>query len=166
MKIEVGKILKAQGVKGEIKLECYLDDSALLRGVKQLYIGSQTYTVEHIRLDGKFCYVALSGITDRNAAESLRNWSVFADKESISIPQNRFFVSDLIGCRVQLDDGKVVGDVTDVLQYGAADVFVCELNDKKVYFPFLNDLVAEINVKRKSIVLLSGRFGEVAVYED
>lgn len=166
MKLEVGKVLKAQGIKGEIKLACFLDDSAMLKGVKQLYIGSNTYTVEKLRPDGAFCYVLLGGITDRNAAEALRNWLVYADKECLTVPQDRYFIADLIECSVLLDDGASVGVVKDVLQYGSADVFVCADGDKEISFPFLNDLVVEVNVERKTIVLKSKRFSEVAVYED
>ena len=166
MRLEVGKVLKAQGIKGELKISCYLDDSAMLKGVKQLYIGSKTYTVERIRPDGAFCYILLSGVSDRNAAEGLRNWTVYADKESVALPKDRYFISDLIDCNVVLDDGAKVGVVKEILQYGSADVFVCSDGDKELSFPFLNDLVVQIDIERKKITLNSKRFSEVAVYED
>ena len=166
MKIEVGKVLKAQGIKGEIKISCFLDDAAMLKSVKLIYIGSNTYTVERLRPDGAFCYIYLSGITDRNAAEALRNWTVYADKECVTVPQDRYFIADLIDCKVALDDGKIIGVVKDVLQYGSADVFVCHNGEKEISFPFLKDLIVEINIYRKTVVLDSKRFSEVAVYED
>ena len=166
MKLEIGKVLKAQGIKGEVKISCFLDDASMLIGVKQLYIGSNTYTVERIRPDGAFCYILLAGVTERNTAESLRNWSVYADKESVAVPQDRYFIADLIDCCVVLDNGITIGVVKDVLQYGSADVFVCFDGEKEVSFPFLNDLVVDVNIDCKKIVLNSKRFGEVAVYED
>ena len=166
MKLEIGKVLKAQGIKGEVKISCYLDDALMLNDVKQLYIGSNTYTVERLRPDGAFCYVQLSGVTDRNSAEALRNWSVYADKESVTVPQNRYFIADLVDCTVMLDDGKSVGKVLQVLQYGSADIFVCSDGVKEVSFPFLNDLVTYVNIECKRIILNSKRFEEVAVYED
>lgn len=166
MKIEIGKVLKAQGIKGEVKVACFLDDASMIKGIKELYIGRNTYTVQKFRADGAFFYVLLCGIDDRNTAETLRNWSVYADKECISVPKNRYFVSDLVGCAVQLDDGKKLGEVKEILQYGAADVFVCIGVEKEFSFPFLNDLVVDVNVSNKTIVLSSKRFVEVAVYED
>ena len=166
MRIEIGKVLKAQGIKGEVKLACYLDDASMLHNVKQLYIGSQTYTVAHFRADGAFCYVLLNGVADRNAAEALRNWTVFADKESVSVSDGRYFVDDLVGCTVTLENGKIVGTVNEVLQNGAADVFVCEGMEGEIMFPFLKDLVLSVNVGSKQIVVDSKRFDEVAVYED
>ena len=166
MKIEIGKVLKAQGIKGEVKLSCYLDDSSMLKAVKQLYIGSKTYAVAHFRADGAFCYVLLEGVSDRNAAEALRNWTVYADKENVTVAADRYFIDDLVGCVVTLDDGSSVGRVKEILQNGAADVFVCDGEEREVLFPFLKDLVVSVNVETKLIVLDSKRFGEVAVYED
>ncbi|MCM1195433.1 MAG: ribosome maturation factor RimM [Corallococcus sp.] len=166
MKIEIGKIVKAQGIKGEVKIACYLDDSSMLKNVKEMYIGSAAYAVKHLRCDGAFCYALFDGIEDRNLAESLKNRTVYADKENVAMPDNRYFISDLIGCKVLLDDGSVVGNVREVLQYGSADVFVCINNGKSVSFPFLNDLIVSVNIAGKQIVLGSKRFTEVAVYED
>ncbi len=166
MKIEIGKILKAQGIKGEVKIACYLDDSSMLKNVKQLYIGTNTYAVDKLRCDGAFCYVLLQGISDRNTAEDLRNWTVYADKEALILPQNRFFIDDLIDCNVTTNGGKTVGKVKNVLQYGAADVFICYDGKKEVSFPFLNDLVISINTAKKQVVVDEKRFNEVCVYED
>lgn len=166
MKIEIGKVLKAQGIKGELKISCFLDDSSMLKSVKQLYIGSNTYPVSKLRCDGAVCYALLEGIADRNTAESLRNWTVFADKEAVTVPQDRYFISDLVDCVVVLDDGSKIGTIREVLQYGSADVFVCDNDGKAVSFPFLKDLVKDISIERKTVVLSGKRFGEVAVYED
>lgn len=166
MKIEIGKVLKAQGIKGEVKLACFVDDSTMLKNVKQMYVGTNAYAVEKLRCDGTFCYVLLQGIADRNAAEALRNWTVYADKESVIVPQNRYFINDLIGCIVSASDGMAVGVVKDVLQYGAADVFICEKDGKEISFPFLNDLIVSVNVNSKTIVVDAKRLDEVAVYED
>lgn len=166
MKIEIGKILKAQGIKGEVKMKCYLDDAAMLKGIKQLYIGANVYTVEQVRPDGAFCYLKFVGINDRNTAETLRDWTVFAEKRDFALPSNRYFIQDLLDCIVTTDSGKTVGKIVDVLQYGAADVFVCLNNGKTVSFPFVDGLAQRVNVERKSIIVDAKRFEEVAVYED
>ena len=166
MKIEIGKVLKAQGIKGEIKLACFVDDASMLKNVKQVYIGAKNYVVSHVRCGGEFCYMLLDGISDRNAAESLRNWTVYADKENVSLPKNRYFIDDLIGCKVLTNDGTTVGEVKNILQYGAADVFVCNGDNGEVSFPFLNDLVLSVNIESKTIAVDVKRFVEVAVYED
>lgn len=165
MKIEIGKITKAQGIKGEVKMLCYVDDAKMLKGVTTVYIGQNSYKVQKCRPDGNFCYLLLDGIADRNTAESMREWVVYADKESVTLDEGRYFIDDLIGCTVVLSNGAKVGTVVDILQYGAADVYMCE-GERNVSFPFLKDLVLNVDIQRQLITLDEKRFAEVCVYED
>lgn len=165
MKIEIGKITKAQGIRGEVKLLCYVDDAQMLKTVKTMYIGQNAYKVLKCRPDGNFCYLLLDGIADRNAAESMREWTVYADKENVQLDEGRYFIEDLIGCNVVLSNGNAVGNVVDILQYGAADVYVCQ-GLRNVSFPFLKDLVLSVDVQRQLITLDEKRFEEVCVYDD
>lgn len=166
MKIKVGKVLKAQGIKGEIKAACLLDNAEMLKHVKQMYFNNKPYNVRKLRCDGGFFFVQFEEVTDRNAAENLRGWDILCEKSDLHLDTGRFFVEDVVGCRVTLEDGTLVGEVCDVLQYGAADVYVCKNGDKEVSFPFLKDLVLSVNTDSKSIVLFAKRFEEVAVYNE
>ena len=165
MKIEIGKITKAQGIKGEVKLLCYVDDAKMLKELKAVYIGQNSHKVLKCRPDGHFCYLLLEGISDRNTAESLREWVVYAEKDSLTLDEGRYFIEDLLGCNVILTNGNKVGKVVDILQYGSADVYVCE-GEKNVSFPFLKDLVVSVDIQRQIITLDENRFEEVCVYED
>ena len=165
MKIEIGKITKAQGIKGEVKMLCYVDDAKMLKSVTTVYIGQNSYKVLKCRPDGIFCYLLLDGISDRNMAETMREWAVYADKESVTLDEGRYFIDDLIGCDVILNSGAKVGKVVDILQYGAADVYMCQ-GERNVSFPFLKDLVLDVDVQRQIITLDEKRFVEVCVYED
>ena len=165
MKIEIGKITKAQGIKGEVKLLCYVDDAKMLKTVKTVYIGQNSYKVLKCRPDGNFCYLLLEGVADRNTAESMREWVVYADKESVSLDEGRYFIEDLVGCSVVLSNGEKVGKVAEILQYGAADVYICQ-GERNVSFTFLKDLVLSVDIDRQLITLDEKRFEEVCVYED
>lgn len=164
--IAVGKVLKAQGIKGEVKIGCYSGDSKQLKHVKQLNIGAKTYKVTSLRTQGEFCYALFDGVCDRNAAEELRNSEVFAEKSALAIENGSYFVEDMVGSSV-IVGGKTLGKVTEVLQYGSADVFVCQNDGGKGFsFPFLKDLIVSVNVAVKSLELDAKRFDEVVCYED
>lgn len=166
MKIEIGKVLKAQGIRGELKLGCSVDSADMLTKVKTMYIDGRTYEVSHFRGNGNFCFVTLDGVATRNDAEELRNKVVYADKEQVKLAPDRYFVDDLVGCEI-VSDSKVVGKVSDLLQYGAADVFVCDSADGKGFsFPFLKDVVSAVDIVGKQITVDEKRFAEVVVYED
>lgn len=164
--VKIGKVLKAQGIKGEVKAVCYLDCAEMAKNVKQLTVGGSELTVKSFRSAGGFMYLQFEEIPTRNDAEALRGMDVLCPRQSISLPQDRYFVNDVLGCEVVLTDGRKVGRVKDVLQYGAADVYVCACPEGEVSFPLLKDLVKSVDVDVKKIVLSADRFDEVAVYED
>lgn len=166
MKLKVGQVLKAQGIKGELKVSCLLDDPKMLLHVKQLYLCNNLHQVAKIRSDGTFFFVQFDDISDRNSAETYRGWDVFCEKSALQLQRDRYFVEDIIGCRVVLNDGKTVGEVVDVLQYGAADVYVCSSPKGETSFPVLKDLLISVSTEEKKIVLDSKRFGEVSVTDE
>lgn len=166
MKLLVGRILKAQGIKGELKLTCMLDNSEMLKNVKQFYIGNCVHNVERMRCDGSFLYVTFSDITDRNTAENYRGWDVYCEKDAVALPNDRYFIGDILGCKVTLSDGTPIGEVIDILQYGAADVYVVKGAMGEVSFPMLKDLIVSVNVQSKSIVLAEKRFKEVSIVNE
>ena len=91
---------------------------------------------------------------------------VFADKEQLPLEEGRFFIDELIGCSVRLNDGTFVGVLDEILQNGSADVYVAVKDDKKILFPFLKDLTIRIDVDAKEILLDKKRFSEVSVDEN
>ena len=166
MIIEVGKVLKAQGIKGELKLSCFLDNPKMLVGIKKLYLGIQLHYVQSVRVNGQFCYVLFKDINDRNTAETYQNKAVFADKEDVKLEDGRYYVEDLLGCEVALDDQTIVGTVVDIEQYGSADVYTTKKGSVLTSFPFLKDLIVSVDIDAKQIVLKKQRFDEVMVVQD
>lgn len=165
MKILVGKVLKAQGIKGELKLSCLLNNDEL-DSVKQLYVGDRLLEIASKRFSNGYLFVAFKEIIDRNGAEALQNWEVFAEKEDINLPKDTYFIQDLLGCVVVLNNGTRIGKVVDIAQLGSADVYTVMGESKRVSFPFLKDLVISVDISSKYITLDATRFDEVSVYED
>ena len=163
MKLKVGRVLKAQGIKGEMKAICLLDNASMLQDVKQLYLNDNLHVVASFRASGNFFFVHFCDVMDRNTAETYRDCDIYCYKELLTLPDGRYFVEDILGCGVYLDDGQFVGEVTNVLQYGAADVYVCKSQKGEVSFPVLKDLVLSVNVSTKIIKLSAKRFHEVAL---
>jgi 16S rRNA processing protein RimM len=163
-KIEVGKIVKAQGIKGEVKVLSLTDDTLRFKNFKSLYISdSQKLEIETIRLDGLVVFIKFAEILDRNGAEALVGKHLMIERnEATPLPEGRYYISDLIGSAV-LVDGKQIGKLTDILQHGAADVYV--LDKGKIMFPALKTLLKNVDISAKKIELDAKVFDEVAVYE-
>ncbi len=165
MLIKIGKVLKSQGIKGEVKVSCLLDNFDMLKKTKELYISNKPYSIERMRSDGTFLFIKFAQIVDRNSADNLKNFDVYAEKTDIVLPSSRYFIDDLVGCRV-VSQTKTYGEIKEILQYGAADVIVCTDGEKEFSFPFLKDLIVSVNIDCKKITIDDKRFSEVCVYED
>ncbi len=166
MFITVGEIVKAQGIKGELKVKPLTDDISRFKKLKKVYVCGVLYEIKSLRICDGFVYVALSGIVDRNAAEKLSKKEMQIDRsDAIDLPENTYFISDIIGCEVFLSDEKYVGIVDYIYQNGSADVYEVK-GEKNVMFPFLGSLVLSVDIVNKKIVLDKDEFQKVAVYED
>ncbi len=67
-------------------------------------------------------------------------------------PEGRYFVFDVIGCRVRDGLGRCLGEVTEVLEMPASDVFAVRLDDGgEILLPAVRDFVTRIDVDRRRI---------------
>ncbi len=167
-KIVVGKILKSQGIKGEVKVLPITDDVARFKRLKTVFISGNEYKVESVRIDSSFAYVKLEGANDRNTADTLKDKEILIDrKDAVKLPEGSYFVVDLIGCTVLVEDEKI-GTLTYVLDYtGGANVYEVTLDSgKTLMFPALKKVLKTIDIESKTIVLDKASLDEVAVYED
>ena len=167
-KFFIGKIVKAQGIKGEVKIKSDCGDLSIIKGLKYLILKNQNIAVKSMRINGEFAYVLFSTIADRNQAEELVGLEVYADESNIQLDDDSYFVNDMIGSEVRLDDGQVIGIVNNIMQTNkkAAEIYVVKTQKGNVLFPFLKDLVVDFDKEQKVLVLNCKRFAEVSLYED
>ena len=158
----IGKISKAQGIKGEMKLQ--LNNSELnLSNVKSFIIDGNFYKVEKIFSRPNGVFVKLEGVEDRNAAESLQNKNIDVDRSELeSLKETEFYFDDLIGAKL-VADGKEIAEIVDIEQYGAADVIVVSENGKIFNLPFLNDIFLKFDKNKKEFVVDKERYEDMKV---
>lgn len=165
MTIVVGKILKPQGIRGEIKILPLTDKTDRFKSVKYLIVKGQARPVLSLRIMDNYVYVKLEGIVDRNEAELLRDEYVSVKREdAVKLDEGRYFIVDLLGCEIWTD-GKKLGVLDEVLQNTRTDVYVVK-GDKPLMFPVVDGLILNTDVTKKRIDLQGEKLKEVVVYED
>lgn len=165
-KVVIGRVARPRGIAGEVKIEPLTDDPRRFLSLKNVYVGGVTRKVVKAQVTPAGVFVALEGVGDRNAAETLRGALLEVERKDAVKPEGRQFIADLIGCEVRLQSGRAVGVLSDILQYGAADVYVVKAGKKTVMFPALKRLFVCEDPESGVIVLDDKAFDEVAVYED
>lgn len=163
-KIEIGVIVKPHGIKGEVRIKEFIDDFSSVKDLKRVYVDDIEYNLKNIRNSEQGIIVELLGIADRNTAELLRGKTVYADKDKIKKQTSAYFITDLINIDVYLSSGKKIGVVTDVRKSNV-DIFEMQTEEGVAYFPFLKDLVEEVNLAENKLILNAKRFTEVVCYE-
>lgn len=165
--ITIGQIVRAIGIKGELKVVPLTDDPERFLRLKVVYIDERPYKVSSCRIDRGSVRLALAGVPDRTAAEKLKDKYVTIDRvNAVPLEEGSYFIADIIGCKLFLSDGSEVGKITDVDQFGAADVFTASDGRRVVRFPFLKKMIVKVAPESGVIVLDKGVFDEVSVYED
>ena len=67
--------------------------------------------------------------------------------------ENEFYYRDVIGCEVFLTDGVRIGVIEEIIATGANDVFVVRGDGKEVLVPVIEDVVKEIDIEGKRVVI-------------
>lgn len=153
--ITVGRILSPWGVKGQVKVEPLTDDIKRFKNLKEVFYEEENNLKklnieEVIFIRNAFVIIKFQGIDDRNEAEKYRNVYIMVDrKDAIKLPKGRYFICDIIGLKVYTLEGEYLGEITNVIQTGANDVYVVKSNeDKEILIPAIKEVVKNIDVEK------------------
>ena len=140
--LEVGKILRPHGIKGAVKIECYLDEGFSI--FKELLITNklakaQVKNVQNLNKD--FYIVTLDVIPDIDTAEKFRNQSIYIDREMYSEFKEKLYMSDLINKPVLNEKGEQIGYMVDYDDYGARVVLTIKAGFSSYQIPYVEDII-------------------------
>lgn len=152
-KILIGKIVNAVGLKGEVKVYCYTDRKECFEELDAVWLDQELREIQRVRYQGNVVILKLRGIEDRNASETQRNKGVYIGEADLKeLPEDTYYVRDLIGMRVEREDGTLLGELTDVIQNSAQDLYEIKLEDgKKALLPVVKEFVLSVDLSEKVI---------------
>jgi len=122
--IDAGRIVNTHGVRGEVKIEVWLDSPQMLASIPRLFIGDTERRILSSRVHQHFLIAALEGIGDLNAAMTLKGRTVRIFRGDVHLPPGGYFLQDLLGASVKTEDGAPVGTLTDILERPASNIYV------------------------------------------
>ena len=122
--IDAGRIVNTHGVRGEVKIEVWLDSPRMLASFPRLFIGGTERKLLSSRVHQHFLIAALEGIDDLNAAMTLKGRTVRIFRGDARLPEGSYFLQDLLGASVKNEDGRPVGTLTDILERPASNIYI------------------------------------------
>jgi 16S rRNA processing protein RimM len=161
--VSVGYIHRAHGIEGCVLVESLTDNPTRFETLTEVLVeidGERTlYHLERCSAASRGWLVKFKGVDDRSEAEKLKSGYLLIEAAKLpELEEGSYYLFDLIGMNVYTTSGELLGDITDVQQYPANDVYVIEGESGKLLLPAIRDVVKNIDVKNKrmEVELLSG----------
>jgi len=150
--IEAGKIVNTHGVKGEVKIQVWLDSPEFLKKFKTVYIDNKAVRLLSGRVHKGFLIAVLDGVCDVNAAMSLKNKTVFIDRNDAKLPRGAYFLQDIIGAKVVEADGTEVGILQDILETPASNVYVVK-GETEHLIPAVDEFILSVDAENAVVTV-------------
>jgi 16S rRNA processing protein RimM len=161
MDLVVGRVVKAHGISGEVAVDIRTDDpdkrfapGATLRARPSRGGPQREYVIESAREHSGRLLVRLEGVADRNTAEALRGNIFLVDTEDLPPidDPDEFYDHQLEGLAVVTVDGRMVGNVNEVLHTAAGELLsVRSEAGGEVLVPFVGAIVTEVSLQNQTI---------------
>ena len=151
--LQIGVITTTHGVRGEVKVFPTTDDPKRFKKLKQVILDTgkeQTeLEVAGARFFKNLVILKFKGIDNINDVEQYRQKSLYVTRENaVPLEENEYFIADLIGLKVVSDEGEELGELSDVLQTGANDVYVVSKeNTPDLLIPAIRDCIKQVDIE-------------------
>jgi 16S rRNA processing protein RimM len=161
--VAVGKFIGIHGNQGWLKINVYSGIPDRFKNIRIVYfstdygyegrfIADQKLTAQHILLK-------VDGVNNREDAHELINREIFVpEKEKIVLPENQYFIDDLIGLAVFDVEGNRLGVVKDILTMVVNDIYVVQGEHREILIPASAEFIklVEIEEGRMTVRLWDG----------
>jgi 16S rRNA processing protein RimM len=166
----VGRVLRPHGVRGEVKIAIHTGYPERLATHKFFYLSHphtpdavHPYLVERVRVRADVALVKLGGRDSRNDVEELRGmWVQVPVEKAAPLDPGEYYQYQLVGVSVETEGGEWLGQIADVLETGANDVYLVLGPYGEVLLPAIEEVVRTIDIDARRMVvhLLPGLLDE------
>lgn len=159
-RVAVGVFGAPHGVRGEMRLKSFTGDPLAIADYAPLTdkSGQRRYVLKKARaFKDDLLIVSVEGVADRDAAAKLTNLEVFASRDVMPpAEEDEFYHADLIGLQAKDPDGKIIGFVLAVHNFGAGDIIEIKPVDggQTLLLPFTKAIVPQINLADETITII------------
>lgn len=155
---QVGAILKTHGIKGEVKVFPTTDNPKRFKKLKEVIVEPEkeniVLEIESVKFFKNLVIVKFKGIENINDVEKYVKKNIFVSRDNaVKCQKNEYFIADLIGIKVMTDENEIIGDIVDVMQTGANDVYVVKTDDKEVLIPAIKECILDVSLEERIMTI-------------
>ena len=145
--VNAGEIVTTHGIKGEVKVMCWLDDPEMLCEFDRCQIDGKNFEIEQCRVQKMCNLVKLSGIDTMEAAQAMRGKNIMLYREDID--DEVIFAAELIGMEV-FAEGEKIGKIKEVLDYPGNAVYVVK-GEHEYMIPAVKAFILDTDVEANTM---------------
>ena len=156
---EIGQIVNTFGIKGFVKVKPFTDDLERFEELKSVFVVKNKELIEkqieEVKYHKNLVLIKFKGIEDLNMAEKLKGCYIkIKRKDARKLPEDTYFIADLIGANVYDEDGNLLGKVDDIYNNKVHDIYVIKDDlGKQILLPSTKEVIKEIDVDNDRIVV-------------
>jgi 16S rRNA processing protein RimM len=155
--ILLGVVIGAQGLKGGVKVKTFTETPENLSAYGPLHTrDNNKLKIADLREANGIAIVQFEGVDTREAAESLKGTELYVARATLpQTPAQEFYHADLLGMRAEDTEGRHIGKVIAIHNFGAGDVIEIARDDDggTVLMPFTREIVPTIDAGEGRIVI-------------
>ena len=153
----VGTIVRTFGSRGRLLLEPITDFPDRFQAGLNVHLGEslRCLTIGSVASHGARRIIGFEGISSHDEARSLVGEEVqIPTSNAMPLEDGVYYWYQIIGLTAVLEDGKEVGQVTDISRTGSNDIYVvCTTDGKELLVPAISDAVLKIDLPAERIVV-------------
>ena len=159
-RVAIGYVVRPKGVRGEAVVEPLTGDVDRFDEVEEVTLERSGQPPKRLRIagwrtDGRGILVKFAGIDspEKVAGEVSKGYLTIPREEVPDPPEGSFYVFDLIGCRVEDENGTELGEVVEVQEMPSADLLVIGNGQQEVLIPMVGNFVTEVLPSERRVVV-------------
>ena len=158
-RVVIGLVLRSHGVRGEMRVRPLSDHPDRFAALSRVWLTRDgrdhgEFEVEHCRSLGSAIGMKLRGIETPEDITALQGCEVVAEPLPVdSLPEDTYYVFDLVGMEVVTDEGVPLGRVAEVLAHPANDVLVVDDGGAQRLLPVIGEVVIKVDVEARVVVV-------------
>ncbi len=155
----VGRVVKTQGIKGQVKILSSGEGAAALPAGSTVYLKNgkgieKSLTLESSRPHQQMTVLAFREVQRIEEAEELVGCSLYLAPENLpTLPADEFYWYQLQGLEVKTEKGRLLGRLEEIVPTGSNDVFVVRKDHEEFLVPATDEVVVHVDLKSKTMVV-------------
>jgi 16S rRNA processing protein RimM len=154
--LAVGRVIRPHGVRGDLLLETLTDFPEHLGEVEVVYLGetAQPHPLSAARRHHDQMIIHLADCADRECAEQYRGQVVQVRAAAAApLPPGKYYHHQLLGLTVVTETGESLGELVEILETGANDVYVVRGPQGEILLPAIRSVILNIALEERKITV-------------